>query len=74
MTTLINLLTLLTALLLLLAPPAAAHYTSISNSCNRLKLSGTISDARWRGRTEAIGVGRTNTEGDTTVQLSTGFG
>lgn len=61
-------------LIVLLIAPALTHYTTLSNSCSRLKVSGTIADAQWRGRTNPLGVGRTNTNGDTTVNLQTGFG
>lgn len=52
----------------------AAHYVNVTNNCVQTLFTGTIRDTRWRGRTKPLVVGRTDTEGDTTVSVSTAMG
>lgn len=69
----LSLLAALIVALIALAAVTTAHYTKISNSCAKIQISGTISEAMWR-ESRPIRVGTVNTESDTTAHVKTNFG
>ena len=69
----LNLLAAVTLTLIAIARFTTAHYTKISNSCAKIQISGTISEATWR-ESRPIRAGTVNTESDTTAHVKTNFG